>query len=533
MGENIEVKDVQKTEYLDKNGLDMLWAKIKENTNNQVEVERNRAVAKEDNITNSLSEFASKTTVDGQYFRASVHSYDIIGTFSEEYGLGTAWLSDYSGIPRLTIRNPKRMDNTALLTASYLSITDYYGLQIIISPDGVAMSERTTKDIVTANNSTAHIGLDDDQTKYTYVAPLENGKVPAKYLDLSQIDTSDFVSKTATDAQIINSDLTIVGGDKVIQMVDTTVGEDPVVATLSPAMLEFDGCDRSTIELNASDANSNNGSRIIIEAYNENPEITLQGTIGSDYAFQNNLTITNEGISSTDNNANHVYATDGSIADLTQYAKKSEITTGGNVDDVQVNGTTVVENKIANIKPATKESLGVVKVGDGLNVTDGTISVDTTAIGSGKYIPYESINDKLYVTKHNEGILFESGSGNVSIQNGEIGVKNSNRRLALTSSFIWLLGSNDYGEGNNTLFAELNKNGLRLRGGDNNHVLTSYGSTIDITQYAKKIDLPTVPTKVSQLQNDSEFIAKSAYDEKIAALEARIAALEAKHVETD
>jgi hypothetical protein len=32
----------------------MLWAKIKENTNNQVEVERNRAIAKENSITNSL-----------------------------------------------------------------------------------------------------------------------------------------------------------------------------------------------------------------------------------------------------------------------------------------------------------------------------------------------------------------------------------------------------------------------------------------------------------------------------------------------
>jgi hypothetical protein len=73
---------------------------------------------------------------------------------------------------------------------------------------------------------------------------------------------------------------------------------------------------------------------------------------------------------------------------LTQYAKKSEITAGGNVDDVQVNGVSVVENKIANIKSATKESLGVVKVGDGLNVTDGTISVDSTAIGAGNYIPY-------------------------------------------------------------------------------------------------------------------------------------------------
>ena len=177
MEQNIETKDAQRTEYLDKNGLDMLWAKVKENTHNQVEVERNRAVAKENSITNSLSEF---------------------------------------------------------------------------------------------------------------------------------------VSKTATDTQSLKSELSVHNS---LHIVD-----------------------------------------------------------GS--STDNNTTITCDGISNTDNNANHVYATDGSIADLTQYAKKSEITAGGNVDDVQVNGVSVVENKIANIKPATKESLGVVKVGDGLNITDDTISVD-------------------------------------------------------------------------------------------------------------------------------------------------------------
>lgn len=61
MGENIEVKDVQKTEYLDKNGLDMLWAKVKENTHNQVEVERNRAVAKENSIVDTK---ADKSALD-------------------------------------------------------------------------------------------------------------------------------------------------------------------------------------------------------------------------------------------------------------------------------------------------------------------------------------------------------------------------------------------------------------------------------------------------------------------------------------
>lgn len=52
-----------------------------------------------------------------------------------------------------------------------------------------------------------------------------------------------------------------------------------------------------------------------------------------------------------------------------------------------------------------------------------------------------------------------------------------------------------------------------------------------LEEYAKKTELPTVPTKVSELQNDSEFITKSVYNEKIAALETRIAALEAKHPE--
>ena len=52
-----------------------------------------------------------------------------------------------------------------------------------------------------------------------------------------------------------------------------------------------------------------------------------------------------------------------------------------------------------------------------------------------------------------------------------------------------------------------------------------------LEQYAKKTELPTVPTKVSELQNDSEFITKSVYNEKIAALEARIAVLEAKYPE--
>lgn len=60
----------------------------------------------------------------------------------------------------------------------------------------------------------------------------------------------------------------------------------------------------------------------------------------------------------------------------------------------------------------------------------------------------------------------------------------------------------------------LNKNGVRILNGDNNHVLTSNASTIDITQYALKTELPTVPTNVSQLTNDSNFITQQDADAK-------------------
>lgn len=63
---------------------------------------------------------------------------------------------------------------------------------------------------------------------------------------------------------------------------------------------------------------------------------------------------------------------------------------------------------------------------------------------------------------------------------------------------------------------KLNENGVMLNGGDNNHVLTSDASTIDITQYALKTELPTVPTNVSQLTNDSNFITQQDADAKYA-----------------
>lgn len=160
--------------------------------------------------------------------------------------------------------------------------------------------------------------------------------------------------------------------------------------------------------------------------------------------------------------------------------------------------------------------------------------VDTlnTAISAkqdaGRYLPYKEIfNMNTYVLPYDyniqlrvdgEGEKFNSsyisaqgitvkdasgkyasiGSENIRVDSG--GNASNDRYLLLGPSRIYI-----FDKSNSETFS-LGENGIRLEGGDNNHVLTSNASTINITEYAKKTELPTVPTKTSQLTNDSNFI---------------------------
>lgn len=533
MKENIETKDVQRTEYLDKNGLDMLWAKVKENTYNQVEEECDRAQAVEGDITNKLDNlkyvpYVSKTNMNsselGDFVKYQLGATEFI--ISAQHGSNDARTEFRFGEVGFISRSK---DSAVDIDYKRITVGLYNNIQF--TNTGIRKYINRTTPAGSATEAFSTNGGVIDTTAFALKSELNSY---AKKTDIPAIDTSDFVSKTTTDAQIINSALGIVGG--IIQIVDSIADENPVNAELGSDHLEFDGSDRSTIELNGYDVNSNKRSRITIEAFNENPQILLNNPSNSDTTFQNYLKITNEGISSLDNNANHVYATDGSIADLTQYAKKSEITAGGNVDDVQVNDVSVVENKIANIKPATKESLGVVKVGDGLNVTDGTISVDTTAIGAGNYIPYREEYMNWYNLPYDARLEFresEFAANTAIVRPGAIETSSYDTTNTVISiggnRERYIKGIKLYTDGNDRVFLDdhsltifdgtgsnvydvvkLNADGIKLHNGDNNHVLTSNASTIDITQY----------------------VLKSVYDEKIAALEARIAALEAKHTET-
>lgn len=343
MEENIEVKDVQKTEYLDKNGLDMLWAKVKENTHNQVEAESNRATIQETRIIETkadkseLGNYAPNTALEALEKKISVNTDAISNKQNAGNYLHYETLNNegYYEIPSVCISGSDGSTKTNI-SSDEIRVSNKDLGYTFITGDGIKLQGGDNNHVLTSGGSTIDI------TQY------------AKKTDIPEVDTSDFVSKTTTDAQIINSTLGIVGGG--MQIVDYTENSDPVTLGLYSNKLAFNGYDRSTITLNASDVNSNNGSRIIIEAYNENPEITLSGNVGSDHGFSNNLTITNEGISNTDNNANHVYATDGSIADLTQYAKKSELPTVPTKTSQLQNDSEFITKSVYDKKIATLEA---------------------------------------------------------------------------------------------------------------------------------------------------------------------------------
>lgn len=504
MEENVEVKDVQKTEYLDKNGLDMLWAKVKENTRNQVEAESNRAVEQETRIIETkadkseFSNYVPSATFTALEKKVSANTAAISNKQNAGNYLHYETLNNegYYEIPSVCIPNSGGSTKTNISSQS-ISINDDSASCTTITPDS----------IVNRNNDSGDFSfiLDRDGLKLeggdNFSVLTSNGST----IDITQYakktEVSDFISKTTTNDQSIKSRLNISNALKING--DNNESYAVFLPTSDDIQLQMIGADRSA------------------KTYLNPSSLQISKSIY-------NITITANGIRKSDGSANYVYATDGSIADLTQYAKKSEITTGGNVDDVQVNGVSVVENKVANIKPATKESLGVVKVGDGLNVTDGTISVDSTAIGAGNYIPYARYEGGEYIMLNDisteRGIIKSRiGSNGLSvckmtnydiysnIQCAEIELQSDKNRIRINDDCIdaWELDVHAV-EGISKYLFGLSKEGVRLYGGDDNHVLTSNASTIDITQY----------------------VLKSVYDEKIAALEARIAALEAKHTET-
>ena len=126
---------------------------------------------------------------------------------------------------------------------------------------------------------------------------------------------------------------------------------------------------------------------------------------------------------------------------------------------------------------------------------------------AGSYVPYDQTVTSRY--RIDKDLMIDNSKGSAVLSTYNISaISNSNTEIQINPDGI-TMRDDDY-----TII--LNRTGIILPNGDNDHVLTSNGSTIDITQYALKTDLPTVPTNVSQLTNDSNFITQQDADAKYA-----------------
>ena len=131
---------------------------------------------------------------------------------------------------------------------------------------------------------------------------------------------------------------------------------------------------------------------------------------------------------------------------------------------------------------------------------------------AGNYIPYDSstisqysIGKNLYVTDNNEG---------VSIQSSNITGGNQDGAFYLDYSQLYFVDFQNIQEGQ-AIRTTYSINGI-TSDKYNNCLATSDGTFKPISDFALKTELPTVPTNVSQLTNDSNFITQQDADAKYA-----------------
>ena len=117
-------------------------------------------------------------------------------------------------------------------------------------------------------------------------------------------------------------------------------------------------------------------------------------------------------------------------------------------------------------------------------------------ISSTDYTTYSQMDTNGFSSKSDEGRYTECNNTNY------LDIRNSDEYQVTLNPDQLLIKKN----GKDT---RLNSSGISLPNGDDNHVLTSNAGTIDITQYALKTELPT---KTSELTNDSNFITADDID---------------------
>lgn len=423
MGENIEVKDVQKTEYLDKNGLDMLWAKVKENTRNQVEVERNRAVAKENSIIDTK---ADKSALDNYVLSTTLTALEQKVTANTTAISAKQDAGNY--IPYENYENGKytyKLTKPHKIQFGRMYLGDYY--LNTVGGDGILFEKYGYghKD-------------DEEAVKYSF-----NGITSNKYDDC--LATSDASFKPISDF-VLKTELPAV---------PTKTSE----LTNDSNFITADDVDDAGYYLN--DA-LNLGLK-------NNGVLTIQSTgITSDVG--DGFSLDGTGISFYARGISDIPTAQGGFIDISDYALNSQVTA---LEQTVTDNTTAIEGKQ----------------------------------DKGNYIPYITSYGAYGITSPISVVVEDRES------------------VTITTNRISISGSGDPHS------ISIERDGLSFACYDPQMPNMSASTEYTINGITSNKYNNCLATSDGTFKPISDFVLSSAYNEKIAALEARIAALEAKHTE--
>lgn len=615
MGENIEVKDVQKTEYLDKNGLDMLWAKVKENTHNQVEVERNRAVAKENSIVDTkadttaldsakaeldkkISDETTRATQNEIAIQNNVNSLSgQIGNFVRINELDQKVDSLNTAI---SAKQDKPDDGNMFLQVKHDSVSGYFkrkgelkftnddndSFYTSISPSGIyCWNENSSTNFLRITSAGITLDGGEGTSGYAFTTNGKTARIPTKLSQLA--NDSNFI--TAADI-----DFTPYATIEALTA-ETTARTEALTA------LE----QKVTANTTAIDTKQPKGNYLTehqsLEEYVKKTELPTVPTKTSELTNDSNFItadiIDDEGYYLYD--ALNIGVKNQGVLTIGPIGIKSDIGNGFNLDG---DGITFYARGISDIPTAQGGFIDISNYALDSQVTalEQTVTDNTTAIkgkqDKGNYIPYTANGDMYEITSPISVAIKDRESVTITTKKISISGSGDPNSIFIERGNLTFYGY-DPQTPNYSASTEYTINGI-TSSKYNNCLATSDGTFKPISDFALKSELPTVPTKTSQLTNDSNFmqadevdhdvytlngglivgiknngqmflnpdsiqcddfilngegiiftkrrsgeiptadgsfidinnyVLKSVYDEKIAALEARIAALEAKH----
>lgn len=374
MKENIEVKDVQKTEYLDKNGLDMLWAKVKENTHNQVEAESNRATIQETRIIETkadkseLGNYAPNTALEALEKKISANTAAISNKQNAGNYLHYKTLNNegYYEIPSVCISGSDGNTKTDIDSQSISVNRDDATNYTTITCDGISNTDNNANHVYATDGSIA------DLTQYAKISDAYLGCIPYynKYTksEIQHYQLADKegieLSSYGTSTKLLGSDIAVSSGLEELKLTRNKISINSYSNPLKKFSVNVD----SEPSLYLYDSGCNISAKIYSNP--KTPKIEMRKRNYDDGSYD--LKLSTDGIEMLSKTTKDIVTANNSTAHI-----------GLDDDQTEYTYVTPLENGKVPTKyltAATKESLGVVKVGDGLNVTDGTISVDSTAL---------------------------------------------------------------------------------------------------------------------------------------------------------